>query len=57
MIHDPIVGSLKTANLSRAAIICNVLSHYDVISKNSQHLQGPNMRFPTLLDFYKLKNA
>ena len=48
-------GSLKTANFSRAAVTGKMLSHYDVISKIVQHLKGANLRFHTILDFYKWK--
>ena len=43
MKHDQIAESRKTENLSRAAATGKVLSHYDVISKIAQHLQGANL--------------
>ena len=53
MKHDRIEGSRKTENLTRAASTGKVLSHYDVISKIAQHLQGANSHFHILLDLYK----
>ena len=40
MKHDQIEGSRKTGNLSRAAAIGKLRSHYDVISKIAQRMQG-----------------
>ena len=33
----------------------NVLTHYDFISKNAQHLHGENLRFHNLIDLNKWK--
>ena len=53
MKHDRLAGSRKTANHSRDAATEKVLSHYDLIPKNSQHLQGANLRFHNALDIEK----
>ena len=43
MKHDLIAESQKTENLSRAEATGKVLSHYDVISKIAQYLQGAKL--------------
>ena len=55
MKHDLIVGPRKMENLSRAAATGKVLSHYDVISKIVQHLQGRNLSFNNLFVLYIYK--
>ena len=42
-------------NFSRATTTGKVLSHYDVISKIAENLQGENLRFHCLLDLYNWK--
>ena len=53
MIYYLIVGLRKTEKLSRAAATGKVQSHYDVISKIAEHLQGTILRFNNLLVLYK----
>ena len=43
MKHDLIAESRKPENLSCAAATGKVLSHYDVLSKVAQHLQGASL--------------
>ena len=55
MKYYVIAGLRKTENLSRAAATRKELSHYDVISKIAQHLQGTNLRFNNIFVLHKYK--